>query len=149
MKLYIAYGSNLNVEQMKYRCPTAKLVGTGTLENCILDFRCMFSLAFATIHPKEGHYVPVAYWEIDRTAEYTLDVYEGYPRFYDKQLLPITKDGKTQNALIYVMNELATPGLPSRSYVQTIYKGYLDVGLNVKDLEKICENCGFSLRDML
>ena len=149
MKLYIAYGSNLNVEQMKHRCPTAKLVGTGTLENCILDFRCMSSLAFATIHSKVGHYVPVAYWEIDRTAEYTLDVYEGYPRLYDKQLLPITKDGKTQKAIIYVMNELATPGLPSRSYVQTIYKGYLDVGLNVKDLEKICENCGFSLRDML
>lgn len=24
-KLYIAYGSNLNLKQMKYRCPTAKL----------------------------------------------------------------------------------------------------------------------------
>ena len=26
-KLYIAYGSNLNLKQMKYRCPTAKFVG--------------------------------------------------------------------------------------------------------------------------
>ena len=149
MKLYIAYGSNLNVEQMKYRCPTATLVGTGILENCELDFRGMSSQAFATIHPKEGEYVPVAYWEIDKTAEYALDVYEGYPRFYGKQQIPITIDGKPQKALIYVMNDLATPGMPSRSYIQTIYNGYLDVGLNVKELEKICEHCGFSLRDML
>ena len=28
-KLYIAYGSNLNLKQMKYRCPTAKLGGKG------------------------------------------------------------------------------------------------------------------------
>ena len=27
-KLYIAYGSNLNLEQMKRRCPTAEVVGT-------------------------------------------------------------------------------------------------------------------------
>lgn len=32
-KLYIAYGSNLNLGQMKYRCPTAKLYGTGVIEN--------------------------------------------------------------------------------------------------------------------
>lgn len=149
MKLYIAYGSNLNVEQMKHRCPTATLVGTGTLENCELDFRRMSSQAFATIHPKKGSYVPVAFWEIDSIAEHALDVYEGYPRFYSKQLLPISKDGQTRKALVYVMNDLATPGKPSRSYIRTIYNGYLDVGLDVKELEKLCTNCGFSLRDML
>ena len=37
-KLYIAYGSNLNLNQMKYRCPTAKLVGKGTIENYELQF---------------------------------------------------------------------------------------------------------------
>ena len=37
-KLYIAYGSNLNLEQMKFRCPTAKLVGKGTIENYELQF---------------------------------------------------------------------------------------------------------------
>ena len=30
-KLYIAYGSNLSVEQMDYRCPDATIVGTATL----------------------------------------------------------------------------------------------------------------------
>ena len=27
-KLYIAYGSNLNLSQMKHRCPTARVIGT-------------------------------------------------------------------------------------------------------------------------
>ena len=30
-KYYIAYGSNLNVEQMRYRCPDAKVVGTAEI----------------------------------------------------------------------------------------------------------------------
>ena len=30
-RYYIAYGSNLNVRQMKFRCPTAKIVGTAVI----------------------------------------------------------------------------------------------------------------------
>ena len=30
-RLYVAYGSNLNTYQMRYRCPTARLVGTGVI----------------------------------------------------------------------------------------------------------------------
>lgn len=37
-KYYIAYGSNLNKDQMKYRCPDAKLVGTGSIPNYQLLF---------------------------------------------------------------------------------------------------------------
>ena len=38
-KYYIAYGSNLNLEQMARRCPTAKVVGSTTLKNYRLMFR--------------------------------------------------------------------------------------------------------------
>ena len=38
-KLYVAYGSNLNKEQMRYRCPTAKFVGTGIIEGYELQFK--------------------------------------------------------------------------------------------------------------
>jgi len=38
-KYYLAYGSNLNLEQMAYRCPTAKPVGVTTLKNYQLLFR--------------------------------------------------------------------------------------------------------------
>ena len=32
-KVYVAYGSNLNMEQMRDRCPTAEFIGTGAIEN--------------------------------------------------------------------------------------------------------------------
>ena len=38
-KLYFAYGSNINLEQMEYRCPAAKAVGPVILENYELLFR--------------------------------------------------------------------------------------------------------------
>ena len=31
-KFYLAYGSNLNVEQMQFRCPDARIVGTAEIK---------------------------------------------------------------------------------------------------------------------
>ena len=36
--LYVAYGSNMNVEQMQHRCPTAKVVTSMFLEGYRLRF---------------------------------------------------------------------------------------------------------------
>lgn len=38
-KIYFAYGSNLNLEDMKVRCPTARLLGAGRAEGHELMFR--------------------------------------------------------------------------------------------------------------
>ena len=38
-KLYVAYGSNLNMEQMKGRCPGSVFLGTGVIENYELQFK--------------------------------------------------------------------------------------------------------------
>ncbi len=38
-KKYIAYGSNLNLEQMARRCPTAKVIGAGEIRDHELLFR--------------------------------------------------------------------------------------------------------------
>ena len=32
-KFYLAYGSNLNVKQMQFRCPDARIVGTAEIPN--------------------------------------------------------------------------------------------------------------------
>ena len=39
MKYYIAYGSNLNIKQMAWRCPTAKKLHTAELVGYRLEFR--------------------------------------------------------------------------------------------------------------
>lgn len=104
-KLYIAYGSNLNLKQMKYRCPTAKLIGKGVVENYELQFKGMPHCSYATIAPCIGKSVPVALWELQPRDEKLLDRYEGYPSHYFKQDLPVKlNNGLELTAMVYIMN---------------------------------------------
>lgn len=57
-KKYIAYGSNLNLEQMARRCPTARVVGKGEIKEHELLFRGSRFSAVATVEPKAGASVP-------------------------------------------------------------------------------------------
>ncbi|MEG3071784.1 MAG: gamma-glutamylcyclotransferase family protein [Candidatus Syntrophopropionicum ammoniitolerans] len=52
--LNLAYGSNLNLGQMAYRCPTAKVYGKGMLLDYQLLFKGREDNAYATIEPKRG-----------------------------------------------------------------------------------------------
>ncbi len=135
-RLYVAYGSNLNIRQMKYRCPGAKLYGTGEIKDYELQFKGHSDSAFATIAPKEGSSVPVAVWEIQPRDELSLDRYEGYPSHYFKQNVPVQLDGEEVNAMVYIMNLKMNFGLPSPYYYGTVYEGYNDCGLDTDVLDK-------------
>ena len=74
-KYYIAYGSNLSVEQMAHRCPDARIIGQAVLEGWELLFR-----GCATIAPNPKKNTPVLVWEISEGDEKRLDAYEGFPR---------------------------------------------------------------------
>lgn len=58
-KLYVAYGSNLNIAQMALRCPTAHIYGTGLLNNWELIYRGSMTGSYATIRRRKGSAVPV------------------------------------------------------------------------------------------
>lgn len=139
-RYYIAYGSNLNVRQMKIRCPKARLVGTTTLENHILYFRGSLTGSYLTIEPKIGASVPVAVWEITEIDEIALDRYEGYPNFYYKQdyALQVTSMDKTKETTLdcfaYVMRSDRPIGMPSDYYVYTCLEGYEYFGFDKKIL---------------
>ncbi len=134
-RLYVAYGSNLNMEQMAFRCPTAKLYGTGVLENYALQFKGSADCAYATIAPKNGSFVPVAVWEIQPRDEKSLDHYEGYPSHYFKKDVPVQLgSGEEVNAMVYIMNLKMDFGMPSKYYYRTVYQGYLDCGLDTSVL---------------
>lgn len=135
-RLYVAYGSNLNIRQMEYRCPTAKLYGVGTIEDYELQFKGQPNGAFATIAPKEGASVPVAVWEIQPQDEFSLDRYEGYPSHYFKQDIPVQLDGEEVSAMVYIMNLKMGFGLPSPYYYQTVLEGYHDCELNTDVLDQ-------------
>ena len=139
-RLYVAYGSNLNLKQMKYRCPTAKLYGTGKIENYELQFKGQPYGAFATIAPKEGSEVPVAVWEIQPQDERSLDHYEGYPSHYFKQNIPVQLDGEEVDAMVYIMNLKMKFGMPSPYYYQTVLEGYHNCELDTVFLNNAVKN---------
>lgn len=138
---YIAYGSNLNLKQMAFRCPTAKVVGTAILKDWELTFN-----GVATIQPKQGAQVPVGIWEIDSKSEKSLDRYEGYPSLYRKEYLDIECNGQSMKALVYIMNS-NIPRMPNMTYFRAIQEGYLDVGLDECFLIQAIENTEQRIRD--
>ena len=135
-RLYVAYGSNLNTYQMRYRCPTARLVGTGVVKDYELQFKGRKDSAHATIAPSEGSTVPVAVWELQPRDEKALDRYEGFPNYYFKQDIPVEmKNGETINGMVYIMDLRQDFGIPSPGYVQTVSEGYHNCRLDTSVLK--------------
>lgn len=135
MKLYVAYGSNLNLEQMAHRCPDATIVAKGVVEDYALKYRGSKTGAYATIIKEKGKKVPVLVWKISPADERKLDVYEGFPTFYyKKKVLVRLENGKRIYAMAYVMFDEALPGVPSNYYMKTIYDGYIANGLDLNIL---------------
>lgn len=137
--LYIAYGSNLNLRQMAFRCPTAEVAGTSEIRDYELMFRGGRRGAVATVEPLKGSNVPVLLWKIRSADEQALDRYEGYPHFYHKEIMPVELDGKTQPAMVYVMNDGHPLGAPSDYYLETILEGYHTSGFNTEFLTQAME----------
>ena len=135
-KMYAAYGSNLNLAQMKYRCPTARLIGTGVLNDYELQFKGQPNHAFATVEPKKGGSVPVGLWEIRPEDEKKLDLYEGFPRHYFKQEVAVTVSGRKMTAMVYIMDPEFDFGRPCVSYYYTVRQGYTDCGLDTDILDR-------------
>ena len=144
-KLYIAYGSNLNLAQMAARCPSASIYAAGLLNNWELIYRGTQTNSHATIRRKKGSFVPVLVWEIQPQDEARLDIYEGYPRYYFKQNVMVDINGKKKKAMVYIMDKRQLPGRPSPQYIRTIRQGYLDnsfdMGYFEESLEKHAIEC--------
>ena len=140
-KYYIAYGSNLNVWQMQWRCPNATLVGDGMLKGWRLAFRGARYGSHLTVIRSKDDSVPVGIWSVDPDDEKALDTYEGYPRYYDKRNLSvsmtrITGETQTVSAFVYIMTDEygRGPGQPTQSYWQTCMTGYRHFGFDQKYL---------------
>ena len=137
-KLYVAYGSNLHLEQMSYRCPEAKIYGAGVLKNYELTFWGNWSRnGVATVLPGADTDVPVGVWEISEADEKNLDIYEGWPHLYRKEEIEVLMDdGSTVTAMIYIMNKnRMRPCYPSDTYYHTIATGYKSFGFDLAFLE--------------
>ncbi|HYA71770.1 MAG TPA: gamma-glutamylcyclotransferase family protein [Roseiarcus sp.] len=133
--LYIAYGSNLHIGQMRQRCPRAIKVGSTKVPNTRLVFR-----GVADVEPCDGATLHVGVWHITQDCERSLDVYEGVRHgLYRKEYLPlqVRRNGREtiEDALIYIMNRGGYHS-PSQFYFDTIRIGYDNFGLPVDALKQ-------------
>ena len=143
MKYYIAYGSNLNMAQMRLRCPGATPVSSALLTDMTMIFRGNTrGYGVATIEPKKGSDVPVGIWKITDDDEKALDRYEGYPYLYEKKLVKIHADGHEARAMVYIMTPGRAQTEPSAQYYETIKQGYRDFGFDVHQLARFAGKGG-------
>ena len=125
-QFYFAYGANLSVDSMAWRCPRAQPVSAFYLHDWRLELHC-----HATIRPSPGDSVAGALWRITADCEASLDAFEGYPVYYGKQI--IQQDGI--EFMVYVMNE-PLRGQPSSGYVDLLAEGYQDWQLPLPALQR-------------
>ena len=151
-RYYIAYGSNLNIRQMRWRCPDARIIGTAELEDWRLLFRGSKTGSYLTIEEAQGHLVPVAVWEVSPEDEEALDRYEGFPDFYYKKELELDITGirtgkvRRRRVFVYIMHEDRPLGIPSMSYVRVCAEGYDDFRFDLDYLLDAYEYCREAVR---
>ena len=127
--LYFAYGSNLNHFQTKRRCKDSIFLKKINLSNFTLTFRSKYRAA--DIEPKKNSIVPGALFEISKSDEKKLDVYEDYPVLYKKYYF--TYYGK--NVMTYTMTKKTLFAYPTERYLNVVKRGYKDCDLDIKFLK--------------
>lgn len=96
--LYFAYGSNIDVDSMTLRCPTAKRIGRARLDGYELF---VARSGYLSIRGCESSVVLGVVWEIDEDAERALDDYEGVDEgLYIRRIMRLSE--QDADALVYV-----------------------------------------------
>jgi len=128
--LYFAYGSNLNLFQMKRRCKDSIFLKKINLKDFRLTFRSKYRAA--DIEPKKNSIVPGGLFDISKSDEKKLDVYEDYPSLYRK--FYFTYYGK--KVMTYTMVKKSPFKFPTERYLNIVKRGYRDCKLECKFLYK-------------
>ena len=127
--LYFAYGSNLNLFQMKRRCKDSVFLKKYELKGYKLSFRSKYRAA--DIEKSKNSIVPGALFEISKSDEKKLDVYEDFPILYKK--LYFSYYNKT--VMTYIMVNKTEFRYPTERYLNVVKQGYKDCKLDTKYLK--------------
>ncbi len=132
--LYFAYGSNLNHFQIKRRCKDSVFLKKYELKNYRLNFRSKYRAA--DIEKKKNSIVPGALFEISKSDEKKLDIYEDFPTLYTK----IYFKYYNKKVMTYVMVKKTKFRYPTEKYLNVIKQGYKDCNLDKSYLTKALKN---------
>lgn len=124
---YFAYASNLNMKQMKERCPDNIPLYTATLPNYKLVFvgwSREWRGAKAGIKLARGEKVRGAVYDVSEQCLQKLDKYESsYSRL---KVTVFNEDGDPVEAVTYIKAGKIDEGKPSAEYLAVIQQGYRD-----------------------
>ena len=128
--LYFAYGSNLHHFQMKRRCKDSIFIKKIKLKNFKLTFRSKYRAA--DIEPKKNSIVPGGLFEISKSDEKKLDVYEDFPNLYKKYYFLYYE----KKVMTYTMTNKTPFRFPTERYLNVVKRGYKDCKLDFIYLKK-------------
>lgn len=118
---YFAYGSNMDVERIKKRCPDAKKISNGTLHNwkAFFDENGVASIK----KTKEKTHVNGVVWEIKKSDIKILDKKEGVKKHeYKEDHVNIETPNGTKKCLVYIALT-KKEGKPKKYYKKLIKTG--------------------------
>tara|TARA_B110001452_G_scaffold225652_1_gene199688 strand:+ start:1272 stop:1631 length:360 start_codon:yes stop_codon:yes gene_type:complete len=113
---------------MKRRCKDSVFLKKVTLKDFKLTFRSKYKAA--DIESKKNSIVPGALFEISKSDEKKLDVYEEYPTLYKKYYFNYY--GK--KIMTYTMCKKTPFRYPTERYLNIVKRGYNDCNLDEKYL---------------
>lgn len=140
---YLAYGSNMNHEQMKERCKDSKFLGSAKLEGYKFVYDGYSSGrdgAVGNIIPSESDFVLGGLFEISENDLKSLNGYEGYPDHYQRndEFEVIFSGKKIKNVIAY-FRKGELEGSPSKEYQDVVVKGARDCSLPQDYIQKYLE----------
>jgi gamma-glutamylcyclotransferase (GGCT)/AIG2-like uncharacterized protein YtfP len=109
---------------MAQRCPKAICLGYATLPG--YEFR------FAThgdILPNPDSTADGVLWEITPDCLLSLDALEGYPTYYERDIVVVEINGVQELAMTYYMVGDNRDALPSQGYLDMLREGYTEHGV--------------------
>lgn len=138
--LYFAYGSNLDLQQMRERCPLSRFAGAAVLENHRLSFggfSARWGGPVATLIQRRGDMTMGALYRVDPSDIERLDRFEGAPHVYRRARKVVHDEhGRRRVAYVYVQTHEPEHRRPAPAYIKVIRRAYRELGLDLHALER-------------
>ena len=144
--LYFAYGSNMNLPQMHFRCADATRVGRVKLDGYRLEFCGNGHTGVATVITHPESCVEGVLWEISALDERRLDIYEGYPWLYGKETVEVCRpNGASVRVMAYTLNApfKENPAPPSKAYFQCLLDGCAQNDISDRPIREAAARAGW------
>lgn len=133
--LYFAYGSNMDFDQMRKRCPSARFVAKAKLEAHRISFPRWSkkrNSGVASVEPVNGEDTWGVVYQIDELDLGALDHKEGFDpnrapndNYYNRREVRVLRDGNKDDPLTVLIYIAVAEGAfkPNTKYLDTILRG--------------------------